>query len=302
MVSVGIDVGGTGVKGVRLGDDRAVVEQAERPTAADDPNALVATIIAQARQLGAAPGIPLGIAVAAFLDPARRVVQFSPNISWSNRPLADEVEQALGVPVVLENDANAACFGEYRQGAGRGAHTLAMFTLGTGVGGAIMESGRLLVGSSGIAGELGHIPSVANGRRCGCGLFGCLETIASGTAIVGRVRELTGRLEASSDEVTELLRADSGLRTDVLTGVADALANAIVTLRAVVNPDTVIIGGGVMDRSGEALLSVITEGVANRLSEAFYPAVPTVVAATLGNRAGAIGAALLAADQTSPTL
>ena len=302
MVSVGIDVGGTGVKGVRLGDDGAVVEQAESPTTADDPDALVETIIAQARQLGAAPGIPLGIAVAAFVDPTRRVVQFSPNISWSQRALADEVEQALGVGVVLENDANAACFGEYRQGAGRGAHALAMFTLGTGVGGAIMESGRTLVGSSGIAGELGHIPIVAHGRRCGCGLFGCLETIASGTAIVSRVRELTGRVEASSDEVTDLLRADSGLRNDVFEAVADALTHAILTLRAVVNPDTVIIGGGVMERSGDALLRVLIQGVSDRLDEAFFPATPRVVGATLGNRAGAVGAALLAAEQASSTL
>jgi glucokinase len=302
VVSVGIDVGGTGIKGVRLDDNGLIVEQAESPTTADDPDALVETIIAQARQLGAAPGIPLGIAVAAFVDPDRRVVQFSPNISWSQRPLADDVEQALGVGVVLENDANATCFGEYRQGAGRGASTLAMFTLGTGVGGAIMESGQILVGSSGIAGELGHIPSVAHGRRCGCGLFGCLETIASGTAIVGRVRELTGQLDATSDEVTEMLRADSALRDEVFVAVADALSHAIVTLRAVVNPDTVIIGGGVMDRSGDALLRPVIDRVGARLGEAFFPATPRVVAATLGNRAGAIGAALLAADQASATL
>ena len=160
-----------------------------------------------------------------------------------------------------------------------------------------MESGRLLVGSSGIAGELGHIPIDLNGVVCGCGLSGCLETIASGTAIVTRVRHLAGVPQATPDEVTELLRADSDLRGNVFSGVADAVAQAIVTLRAVINPDTVVMGGGVMDRSGGLLLDMISQKLAERLGGAAFSAVPNVVQAILGNRAGGIGAALLARDQ-----
>lgn len=302
MLSVGIDVGGTGIKGVRLDDFGRVVEHVDDKTTPHDPENLVATIIEQAKRLGVAPGVALGVAVAGFLDPERRVVNFSPNISWSDRHLAEEIEHALGVPVVLENDANAACFGEYQLGAGRQATTLAMFTLGTGVGGAVMESGRLLVGSSGLAGELGHLPIVAGGQRCGCGLQGCLETVASGTAIVARVRALTNQPDASPDEVTEVLRLDKKLRHDIFSAVADALATAIVILRSVTNPDTVVIGGGVMDRSGTVLLDMITEHVHARLSDASFAATPRVVAATLGNQAGGIGAALLARDTAETSL
>ena len=296
MFSVGIDVGGTGIKGVRLDDDGVIVDQVADQTTAGDPDTLVATIISQARSLGVSPEVPLGVAVAAFLDPERQIVQFSPNISWRNRALARELGDALGVSPTLENDANAACYGEYRQGAGRGASALAMLTLGTGVGGAVMESGRLLVGSYGAGGELGHMPVVSNGLVCGCGLSGCVETVASGTAIVARVREYSGRPGATADEVTELLRTDSSLRDSVFSDVADAVAQAVVTLRAVSNPDIVVIGGGVMDRSGSLLLDVISQRVNDRLAGALFDATPRVVAAILGNQAGGIGAALLARD------
>jgi glucokinase len=302
MFSVGIDVGGTGIKGVRLDDGGIIVDHAEDPSTPDQPDTLVATIIDQARRLGVGPDVPLGVAVAAFLDPERQIVQFSPNISWTNRALARELSDTLQVPVVLDNDANAACFGEFRQGAGRDARTLAMFTLGTGVGGAVMESGRVLVGFSGTAGELGHMPIVSGGRQCGCGLSGCLETIASGTAIIARVREATGLPQATADDVSELLRTDSELRELVFAEVADALVEAIVTLRAVINPDTVVIGGGVMDRAGVPLLDMISRRLHDRLSEAAFAAIPTLVAATLGNRAGGIGAALLAREYRSRTL
>jgi len=287
-------VGGTAIKGVRLDDAGLVVDQAEDPTTADDPDTLVATIISQAGRLQVGPGTALRVAVAAFVDPTRQVVQFSPNISWTNRALVEELSEALGVSVVLENDANAACYGEYRLGAGRNATTLAMFTLGTGVGGAVMESGHVFVGSFGMAGELGHMPIVSDGVVCGCGLTGCLETVASGTAIVARVRDISGATQATPDEVTEMLTADAALRDQVFSEVADALAQAIVTLRAVTNPDTVVIGGGVMDRSGSLLLDMITQRVDERLARASFVAAPKIVAATLGNRAGSIGAALLA--------
>jgi glucokinase len=298
VFSIGIDVGGTGIKGVRVDGEGVIVDEVSDLTTADDPDTMVATIVSQARRLGVTPGVPLGVAVAAFVDPERRVVQFSPNISWTNRALLQELTDELGVPVVLENDANAACYGEYRLGAGRDAKTLAMFTLGTGVGGAVMESGRLLVGSSGIAGELGHIPIVSDGLVCGCGLSGCLETIASGTAIVARVREMTGTPDATADQVTDLLRADQSLSHTIFSGVADAVAQAIVTLRVVTNPGTVVIGGGVMDRSGTILLDMISERVRRRLESSSFDATPRVVAATLGNRAGGIGVALLARDRS----
>lgn len=267
---------------------------ADVASASDNPDLLVATIVNQARGLGAGPGVPVGVAVAAFVDPTRRLVQFSPNISWAMRPLADELEGHLGGSVVLENDANAACYGEYHRGAGKGSGSLAMFTLGTGVGGAVMVDGQLLVGAQGAAGELGHLPCASSDFRCGCGGVGCLETVASGTAIVRRVRELTGSREASFDDVTALLTAHADLRSKIFDEVGYALAQAIVAVQAIANPDTVILGGGVMDRSGPGLLDAVRGQLANLLSQQHFSRAPQVIPAALGNRAGAVGAALLA--------
>jgi len=302
VTSVGIDVGGTTIKGVRLDDAGAIVDAVDNPTTPDDPDTLVATIISQAAQLGVGPRVPLGVAVAGFVDPGRRIVQFSPNISWRHRALADELSEKIGVGVVLDNDANAACYGEYWQGAGRGATNVAMFTLGTGVGGAVMESGRLLVGASGVAGELGHIPINAEGGVCGCGLVGCLETVASGTAIVQRARQISGIVDATPDEVEALLAADSALREGIFADVSEAVARAIVVVRAVTNPDTVVIGGGVTERAGSFFIEMISQRVTEYLRGASLSAAPKVVAASLGNRAGGIGAALLAKDRASDTL
>lgn len=302
MVSVGIDVGGTGVKGVRLGPDGFIEHSSEAPTTAHDPDTIHDTVVRLAKELGVSPEVPLGVAVAGFIDPTRRLVQFSPNIAWTNRPLASELEESLGVSVVLENDANAACFGEFHRGAGAGATSLAMFTLGTGVGGAVMDGGRLLVGSTGMAGELGHLPIAGNTKSCGCGATGCLETLASGTAIVDRVRELIHQPQAGADEVTEFLRTDESLRNEVFDGVATALAQAIIVVKAVTNPERVVIGGGVMEKSGDVLLERIRQRVSDAISGGFYPAAPDIVAAALGNRAGGIGAALLAAAHHEATL
>jgi glucokinase len=296
-MSIGIDVGGTSVKGVRLTPDGAVEASAESVSTPDNPDLFVATIIDQAKQLGAGPGTPVGVAVAAFVDPTRRIVQFSPNISWTMRPLAEEMENHLGVAVHLDNDANAACYAEYHTGAGKGATSLAMFTLGTGVGGAVMVDGQLLVGARGAAGELGHLPAPSSLVRCGCGGVGCVETVASGTAIVTRVRELTGTPEASVDEITAVLGGDADLRNQIFDEVALALAHAIVSVQAVTNPDTVILGGGVMDRAGPSLLTAVRKQLDGVLSGRHFSLAPQVLPAALGNRAGAIGAALLAAHR-----
>lgn len=282
------------MKGIRFGVDGAIEDQRQSATSANDPDALRDTIASMAGDLGVTTGVPLGVAVAGFVDPTRRIVQFSPNISWTNRPLAEELEDALGVSVVLENDANAACFAEFHQGAGRGASSLAMFTLGTGVGGAVMVGGDLVVGARGMAGELGHLPVGASGKRCGCGAIGCLETVASGTAIVEAVRTRLGLPDASGDDVTEILGRDDALRTAIFDEVAGFLAHAITAVGAVTDPDVVVIGGGVMERSGDVLLDQIRHRVDQAQSGVFFPASPRIVAAELGNRAGAIGAALLA--------
>jgi glucokinase len=293
---VGIDVGGTSVKGVQLDERGTVVHETLAPTSADDANSLVRTIVELARELRGNAAGAVGVAVAAFLDRDRTIVQFAPNIALANRSLKQELENILQVPVLIENDANAAAVAEHYLGAGRGASPLVMFTLGTGVGGAIVHEGRLLIGHHGVAGELCHLIVPGGERECGCGQRGCLETVASGTAIVQEVRQLAGMPGATSDEATALLAADPGLQQVVLGGVANALADAISLLQPVLDPQVVIFGGGVIDRAGTVLLPLIEQAVRERVASRHFPVRPELRLAELGNRAGAIGAALLAAE------
>lgn len=294
MGVVGIDVGGTSVKGVRLDDRGEILHEAVAPTTPQDANTLVRTIADLARELQADTAGAVGVAVAAFLDRDRSMVQFAPNIAWADRPLKNELEQILQVPVLLENDANAAALAEYHLGAGKAATSLVMFTLGTGVGGAIIHEGRLLIGHHGVAGELGHLIVSGGERQCGCGRRGCLETVASGTAMVNTVRELTHMQEATSDEVMTALRADRSLQEQLLGGVASALADAISVLQTVLDPQVVVFGGGVVDRAGPLLLPYIEGALEERTTSQHFPVRPELRLATLGNRAGAIGAALVA--------
>lgn len=297
---IGIDIGGTQIKGLRLRG--STVEHAvSTPTPADDPEALVDAVVDQIVELRHSPNDSVGVAVAAFLDPTRRIVTFSPNIAWSTVPLAEILASRVGGPVVLENDANAACYAEFAMGSGQGSSSLAMLTLGTGVGGAVMVDGQLVTGASGVAGELGHLPLGPGSRPCGCGGVGCVETVASGTAIVSRVREYLGKPDATADDVASALDSDSSLRDVVLRDVGEALARSILTLHRVTNPQRVIIGGGVMERSGEAILAAIAQASKALTVGSHGDTWPEVVPAALGNRAGGIGAALLARHQATAT-
>lgn len=293
MAHIGIDIGGTHIKGIRF-DGTTIQHSVTSPTPADDPEALIDEVVAQILDLQDSDTTPVGVAVAAFLDAARKTVTFSPNIAWSNVPLAEILERRVGTRIVLENDANAACYGEYVLGAGQGTSQLAMLTLGTGVGGAIMVDGRLVTGGTGVAGELGHLPLGSGAKTCGCGAAGCVETVASGTAIVARVRQLVGKPDATADEVTEVLEGDAAVRSDVLREVGEVLAKTIITLHRVTNPQRVVIGGGVMERSGGHIIEAINDAAGHLLTSRADTKWPELVPATLGNRAGGFGAGLLA--------
>ena len=296
MLSVGIDVGGTGIKGVAL-EGGVVTAHTHSPTPANDPSAIVSTIVSAVNQLRGDSTAPVGVAVAAFIDAPRRTIRFSPNISWSDFPLADLLEERLGQRVVIDNDANAACYGEYVHGAGVGSDCLAMLTLGTGVGGAVMVDGRLVTGAGGVAGELGHLPLANPKRQCGCGGFGCVETVASGTAIVQAVSKAAG-VRDDPDTIAAVLANDSTLREQILDEVGEVLARTILTLIQVTDPDRIVLGGGVMDRSGELVIETIEKARLRLFDSRQALTWPDVVPARLGNRAGGVGAAMLALHRT----
>lgn len=295
--ALGLDIGGTKIAGARVTPLGEVVAHASRPTTPDNPEGILDALDEIFQELGGQDVLPVvGVAVAAFLDRDREALFFSPNISWQNFPLKAAVETRLGVPVVLENDANAAGWGEFRFGAGRDVQSMIMLTIGTGVGGALVDDGRLLVGGFGIAAELGHIIIEPGGRLCGCGNYGCLEQYASGTALMRDARERLGDESLTQSALTELLVEGDRHALDALEGVARAMGRGIASLVAVTDPELIVIGGGVAS-AGDLLLAPLRESFLDTYGAGAKRPVATIAVATMGNTAGVVGAADLARAQ-----
>jgi glucokinase len=234
----------------------------------------------------------------------------SPNISaWRNEPLKSRLENKLNRPVVLENDANAAGWAEFRFGAGAKSKSMVMITIGTGVGGAIISDGVLLKGGFGIGGELGHVVLVPGGQSCGCGQKGCVEAYCSGTALLKFARELASSSDPKGSRLKELagltgeltgeqvyqavVENDPGANS-LVTDLAQKLGNAIGTLYVpVLDPQLVVVGGGV-SVLGEKLLAPIREAFSDSMPAKGYRPELEIVKATFLNQAGLIGAADLA--------
>jgi len=295
--ALGLDIGGTKIAGARVTPGGEVVAHASRPTTPQDSEGILDALDEIFQELGGPDVLPtLGVAVAAFLDRDRETLFFSPNISWHNFPLKAAVETRLGVPVVLENDANAAGWGEFRFGAGRDVQSMIMLTIGTGGGGALVDDGRLLVGGFGMAAELGHIIIEPGGRLCGCGNFGCLEQYASGTALMRDARERLGDESLTQSALTDLLAGGNPHALEALDGVARALGRGIASLVAVTDPELIVIGGGVAS-AGDLLLAPLRESFLDTYGAGAKRPVATLAVATMGNTAGVVGAADLARAQ-----
>jgi glucokinase len=212
MKTVGIDIGGTKIAGALVNEAGEILGDLKVPTSANDPVALQAAVVKMVEELRSGEQVSaVGVAAAGFIDANQAVVYYAPNLSWRNEPLKEKLEAELGLPVVIENDANAAGWAEYRFGAGAGYHHMMMLTIGTGVGGAIVANGELFRGGFGIGAELGHMNFIPKGKLCGCGQHGCLEQYGSGTALLNSAKELVAsgseeakRLKELSDSVPEL--------------------------------------------------------------------------------------------------
>jgi glucokinase len=250
----------------------------------------------------------MGIAVAGLVTPATGVLLTSPNLlSWYNTPLKDMFEKELQLPVWVGNDANLAALGEHRFGAGAGSDDLIYITVSTGIGGGVITGGKLLTGASGFAGELGHMTIDLNGPRCKCGNVGCLEVMASGTAIARLALERLSRGETSA--IADLVAGDLTKVTAKVVGEAassgDAVARAVMHTAAtnlgigivnfvhIFNPELVIIGGGV-SQSGELLFDPVRQVVAER---AIRDYTVRIVPAMLGDDCGLLGAVALVAGE-----
>ena len=308
-LTVGVDVGGTKVAAGVVDESGVVLAQTRRPTPSDSPEDTAATIAEVVAELRADREVEaVGIGAAGWVDADRARVLFAPNLAWRDEPLRDRVSDLVGLPVVVENDANAAAWAESRFGAGRGERNLVVLTLGTGIGGGLILDGALFRGSHGLAGEPGHIAYIGEGEPCGCGSRGCWERYASGTALerIARARsaadpaaaaalvERAGAAEAiKGTDVTEAALAGDALARDLLAEVGAHLGRGIASLVTLLDPGAVVVGGG-LAAAGELLLEPARRSFAETLpGQGHRPAVD-IRPAALGNLAGLVGAADLA--------
>ncbi len=310
MLKVGIDIGGTKIAGGVVDGDGNIVEKLRVDTPIDTSE-LADAVVDMARHFGAGHDVAaVGVAAAGFIDRDRATVIHAPNIAWRNEPLRATLESRIDVPVIIENDANAAGWAEFRFGAGREVEHMVMLTMGTGVGGAVVIGGELFRGGHGIGGELGHIRFTRDGLPCGCGQNGCLEQYASGRALQRQANEIAdgggiGRALAelraekgsiSGPAVSRLVLAGDPGAVEALRRVATALGEACGGFQAVLDPELFVIGGGVA-QLGEDLLGPVRIAYETSLPGYGDRPVADFAIAQLGNDAGLIGAADLATPE-----
>lgn len=309
---VGIDLGGTAIKLAIVNSNGEIAYKESQPTQVAEGGDRILyqmdeMIVRGIEDLGLKKedlqGI--GIGAPAFLDLERGYVYEAVNLGWKDYPLKDRLEEITGLPVVVDNDANTAALGEMWKGAGSGASDLLVITLGTGVGGGVISKGKILHGSRGTSGEIGHVTVVTKGGyRCNCGKHGCLETLASATGIV---RLATDALkEGTSSTLADTLKANGALEAKDVAFAADAgdaLALSVLdqvgfylgwtlgNYAVLLNPEKIVVGGGV-SRAGEVLFKPIRDYY-RQYALPHLTGDIEIVAATLGNDAGVIGSAWL---------
>ncbi len=297
-VAVGVDVGGTKIAAGLVDAAGRVAERVEVPTPASAWE-LERAVVAVVERVRDGQQVPVGVATAGVVHPGTGVVT-GVNVPWAGHPLRDRLTQLLGVPVVLENDANAAAWAEYRFGAGRDAGSLVLLTLGTGLGAGFVLGGRLHGGARGLAAEVGHVCLVPGGRPCPCGLYGCWERYTSGSALAADVAALDPApvwvprdRAAVGRAVLAAARGGDPVAAGLLREQGRRLGQGLAVLTSLLDPDVVVVGGG-LAAVGDLLLDPARDALAEAMSPALGGELPGVVAAELGPDAGVVGAADLA--------
>lgn len=312
-VAIGVDIGGTKCLGVVVDGDGTVVAEhrVATPRTAGDLVAAVVAVVGVLREREDR-ATPVGVG-APGLVAERSSLRFAPNLPGVvDLALGEQLTRQLGGAVLVENDATCATWAEWRLGAARESPYALMVTIGTGIGGGMIVGGRLQRGSNGFAGEIGHMVVDPQGPRCPCGQRGCWERYASGSGlgwmareaaqagIARRVVELAGGdPEAVRGEHVTIAAAEGDLESsDVMGRFGWWLALGLANLANVLDPDLVVLGGGIVE-SGPVLLDPVRAAFAQLLEGASHRPLIPIVAAALGERAGAIGAALLSVEPRS---
>jgi glucokinase len=312
-LAIGIDIGGTKIAAGVVDEDGRVLARRLAETPGSDPSAVLDTIADVVEQLRSEHDVvALGIGAAGFVDVSGSIVLFAPHLAWRNEPLCDSVAALIDLPVVVENDANATGWAEWRFGAVQDEPYVIVVTLGTGIGGAIVLGGEPFRGQHGIAGEFGHMQVVPGGLPCDCGNRGCWEQYASGRVLTRRGRAAA---EAGTPLGRRLLEAAGGVADDIhgtdvtaaardgdeeaaawIAEVGEWLGMGVANLVAALDPGVVVIGGGLSD-AGDLLLEPAREALLRHVTGHDHRSFARIVAAGLGPEAGLIGAADLARAQ-----
>jgi glucokinase len=321
VLTVGVDVGGSSLRAGLIDVGGTVLDLRQAPTPSSDEaleTAITSVVSELVDEHGRSPhrrsgtGIAaVGLAVAGFVAAERRHVRFSPHLSWRGVAVAERIERRVGMPVLLEHDANAAAVAEHRFGAAADTEVAVLLAIGTGIGAALLTGGELFRGAYGVAPELGHLRVVPDGRPCPCGKRGCWERYCSGTALVMTVLELLARHGDRAGPLARQVADDphglSGRRVaaaardgdpvalDAMAELARWLGEGLALVADLYDPQVVVIGGGVAE-SGPLFLDAAREHYAATLTGAGYRPLARIRTSQLGDHAGLLGAALLARE------
>ncbi|MFG2559263.1 ROK family protein [Streptomyces sp. NPDC048496] len=301
---IALDVGGTGMKAALVGADGTLLHEARRATGRErGPDAVVESILAFAAELRAhgeehfgESAVAAGVAVPGIIDAENGIAVYASNLGWRDVPMRTLLGERLGgVPVALGHDVRTGGLAEGRIGAGKGADRFLFVPLGTGIAGAIGITGTIEAGAHGYAGEIGHVVVRPDGPDCGCGQRGCLETLASASAVSRAWAAASGDPEADAADCAKAVESGDPAAVRVWQNAVDALAAGLVTALTLLDPRMLIIGGGLAE-AGETLFVPLRAAVEERVT---FQKLPDIVPAALGDTAGCLGAGLLAWDLLS---
>lgn len=304
---VGIDLGGTHLRAALVATDGGIVRARRVPTdASGGPEAIIGQMVGLIDEMRDGDTVAVGIGIPGAFDADAGTVLGIPALSgWNGLPLRDRIRSATGLSCVLENDATAAAYGEWRAGAGRGCAHFVYITVSTGIGAGIIVDGRVLRGVRGLAGEIGHTKITSDGPRCACGAVGCWQAVAAGTALdqraaaealrdpAGAIARLAAGGPARAAHVGAAARAGDEAARALLTAHARVLGEGFVNAQHLYAPQRIVMGGGL-----SALLDLMADDiaatVAGRLLPGFAPA--PILPPVLGDNAGLVGVALEALE------
>ncbi|WP_062378227.1 ROK family glucokinase [Demequina pelophila] len=313
MHAIGVDIGGTKIAVGVVDEGGAIVAKTKRKTKPQDPASIDQAIADAVAELSVDHEFhAVGVAAAGFVSSDQENVLFAPNIAWRDYPLAWKVRELIGrddIAVVVENDANAAGWAEFAFGAAADVKHMVMLTIGTGLGAALVIDGKMVRGGFGFAAELGHLRVVPGGHPCGCGLRGCWEQYASGSALTREARraaverevraakllELAGgnAADIAGPHVTEAAVGGDELGIELLSELGRWIGEGAASMAAAIDPELFVIGGGVVE-AGDLLLEPAREAYVENLPARGHRPIVPITAARMGNDAGIVGAADLA--------